>query len=370
MVVCYRFSASSVGGDGTRIVKKRTLAQRIVTVILAAALIALSGTMAWATAYDYRERGLVPRGVTINGTDLSGMDEAEAREAIESAVSAPLLRPVGVVADGREFTFDPSEAVAVDVDGMLEQAYAPRRTASFVARVRHDVAGSSLPADIQPLFSVDAAAVATWLDEVVAKVDRPAVDATLTVVDSRVRIAEEVAGRKTDRERATEAIVAALKTEAALAAGDREVEIPVAEVAAEVEAASFGKTIVVDLSERRIRLFDGAKIEKTYPCAIGTPQYPTPKGEFEITLKRYRPTWVNPGSDWAKTMPSSIPPGPQNPLGTRAINLSASGIRFHGTTNIGSVGTAASHGCMRMYRHDIEDLYERVEVGMKVYIVP
>ena len=55
---------------------------------------------------------------------------------------------------------------------------------------------------------------------------------------------------------------------------------------------------------------------------------------------------------------------------TRAINISAPAIRFHGTENIGSVGTAASHGCMRMYRTDIEDFYERVEVGKKVFIVP
>jgi len=52
------------------------------------------------------------------------------------------------------------------------------------------------------------------------------------------------------------------------------------------------------------------------------------------------------------------------------MNLSASGIRFHGTNNIGSVGTAASHGCMRMRMSDIEDFYERVKVGTKVYIVP
>lgn len=351
-------------------VKKRTLTQRIVAVVLATALLALSATMAWATAYDYRERGLVPRGVTVNGTDLSGMTEAQARIAIETAVAAPLTRPIDVVADGREFTFDPKGAVSVDVDGMLAEAYSPRRTASFVNRVRHDVGATTLPAQVEPLFSVDESAVASWLDEVAEKVDRKAVDASLTVADSRVKISKEAPGRKTDRAAATAAIMGAFEDEAALRAGIEELEVPVAEVPAKVTAASFGKTIVVDLSERRIRLFDGAKIEKTYPCAIGTPSYPTPKGEYEITLKRYRPTWVNPGSDWGKDMPASIPPGPGNPLGTRAINISAPAIRFHGTENIGSVGTAASHGCMRMYRRDIEDMFERVEVGMKVYIVP
>ena len=131
----------------------------------------------------------------------------------------------------------------------------------------------------------------------------------------------------------------------------------------------LGRTIVVDLSERRVRLFKGADLVKAYRCAIGTPAHPTPPGAWKIVLKRYRPTWVNPGSAWAASMPKSIPPGPSNPLGTRAINLSANGIRFHGTRNIASVGTAASHGCMRMYQRDIEDLYDRVKVGDKVFIV-
>lgn len=349
--------------------KKRTLAQRILTVTLAALLLALSATMAWATAFDYRERGLVPRGVTVNGADLSGMTEDEARDAIESAVSAPLTRPLKVVADGRQFTFDAGKAVSVDVDGMIAEAYAPRREASFVARVRHDIAGAPLPADVKPLFSVDASVVAGWLGGLAKRVDRAAVDSTLTVADSQVQISKAVPGRRTDREKALTAVVAAFATEEALTSGDRTVDVPVVEVAPKVEADDFGKTIVVDLSERRIRLFDGAKLEKAYPCAVGTPSHPTPKGVYEITLLRYRPTWVNPGSDWAKTMPPSIPPGPGNPLGTRAINISAPGIRFHGTENIGSVGTAASHGCMRMYRGDIEDLFERVEVGMKVHIV-
>jgi len=86
--------------------------------------------------------------------------------------------------------------------------------------------------------------------------------------------------------------------------------------------------------------------------------------------KRYRPTWSNPAPNgWGKGMPASIPPGPSNPLGTRALNLNASGIRIHGTNKDGSIGRAASHGCMRMHRWDIEDLYERVEVGTPVLIV-
>jgi len=350
--------------------KKPTTLQRVATVLIATLLLAVSATMAWATAYEYGERTLVPRGVTVNGTDLSGMTEAQVRAAITDAIQAPLTRPIAVAADGKSFEFDPSGVVAVDVDAMVAEAFAPRRNASFVMRVRHDLTNEPMPAEVEPVYSVDTSAVADWLNGVAAKVNRKPIDAELAVEESKVVISASKTGRKADTAEALALMESTFQGEQALAGGERAVTVPVATLKPKVTEDSFGKTIVVDLSQRRIRLFDGATVEKSYPCAIGTPQFPTPKGEFEIVAKRFRPTWVNPGSDWAKDMPKSIPPGPGNPLGTRALNLSASGIRFHGTENIGSVGTAASHGCMRMYRRDIEDFYERVEIGTKVYIVP
>jgi lipoprotein-anchoring transpeptidase ErfK/SrfK len=68
-------------------------------------------------------------------------------------------------------------------------------------------------------------------------------------------------------------------------------------------------------------------------------------------------------------MPAFIGPGPGNPLGTRAMNLSASGIRIHGTPDAGSIGGPASHGCIRMLIHDAEELFDAVDVGTPVMIV-
>jgi len=351
-------------------VQAPSTAQRVLTVLIATLLLVLSASMAWAAVYDFESRAVVPQGVSVAGTDLSGMTLEQARDAIEEAVSAPVLREVTVVASGTEFTFDPKGAVTVDVDAMLADALQPRRQAPFVARVRHDVGTLPLPAEVEPQFSVDASEVARFVTGVANEVDTASVDASLAVVVNKVKLTKSQVGKQVDKKKAAAAIIAAFSTEEALAGGEREVEVPVKAIKPKVHESTFGKTIVVDLSERRIRLFKGDKIEKTYPCAIGRAPYYTPKGEWEITQKRFRPTWVNPAPNgWGADMPASIPPGPSNPLGTRAINLSAPGIRFHGTNNIGSVGTAASHGCMRMYRSDIEDLFERVEVGMKVYIV-
>jgi len=127
--------------------------------------------------------------------------------------------------------------------------------------------------------------------------------------------------------------------------------------------------LVLSLSQRRIFLYREGKLVKSYPCAVGRPEYPTPKGHWKVVGKRKNPAWYNPGSAWAASMPKVIPPGPSNPLGTRAIELNASAIRIHGTSNPGSVGHAASHGCIRMYRNDIEELFDEVSIGVPCDIV-
>lgn len=345
-----------------------TLARRFATFVAAALILGLSGTMAWAAVNDFGARGKVPNGVSIMDTDLSGMTAPAAREAIRRTVATPLMRPVTLNAEGAAYVLDPRPAIRLDVEGMLAEAYEPRRTASFLTRLYSDITGAPVRKQVTPRFKVDSETLDSWIADVAKGVYKRTVDATLTVVDSHVRIEPSETGRRLDRETTRKALVEAF--EASFEDADRDLEATVKVTDPKVTEDEFGKTIVVDISQRKIRLFDGAKLEKTYPCAVGTPGFPTPRGEFEIIQKRYMPTWVNPAPNgWGADMPRSIPPGPSNPLGTRALNLSAPGIRFHGTTNIGSIGTAASHGCMRMRRSDIEDFYERVEVGTKVYII-
>jgi lipoprotein-anchoring transpeptidase ErfK/SrfK len=127
--------------------------------------------------------------------------------------------------------------------------------------------------------------------------------------------------------------------------------------------------IVVSLSQFKLSLIRGGKVVKTYPIAIGQAAYPTPTGDYEIIQKQVDPTWFPPSSPWAEGL-GPIPPGPGNPLGTRWIGTSAPAIGIHGTYAPSSIGTAASHGCMRMHIADVEELYDEVSLGMKVSIRP
>ena len=331
--------------------------------VLAMLLLGLSVGAAWVVADDFSERVMVPDGVTLEGVSMAGMTEDEARAVIEEKITAPLMQPIMVVFKDEEFTFEPSEALAVDVETMLDQTFSPITQTTLAERAYRRLLEDPRVIEVEPALDVDGSSLERWVSSIASKVNTPSVDATMTLVNDEVIVQQSAVGYETDEQGAIEAVTAALF------AGEKEIELPVAKIEPEVTEEGMGKSIVVDLSERKLYLYDGTTLEKTYGVAIGTPRHSTPRGSWQIIEKRYMPTWGNPGSSWAASMPAFIGPGPSNPLGTRAINLDAPGIRIHGTTQDWSIGRAASHGCMRMHRWDVEDLYERVEVGMPVFIV-
>lgn len=124
--------------------------------------------------------------------------------------------------------------------------------------------------------------------------------------------------------------------------------------------------IYVNLARYLAVLVDERNQLTYYPIAIGVKEHPTPTGVFAIVEMVKDPTWLPPKSEWAKDA-KQAPPGPNNPLGTRWIGFGNT-IGFHGTPYPDTIGTPASHGCMRMKISDIEDLYERVEIGTPVQI--
>ncbi|MGI5939474.1 MAG: L,D-transpeptidase family protein [Thermoleophilia bacterium] len=127
-------------------------------------------------------------------------------------------------------------------------------------------------------------------------------------------------------------------------------------------------SIRIDLSARQLSLYDEDKLVKTYSVAVGMPAYPTPTGSYAIISKERNPTWNPPNSPWAAGA-KPIGPGPNCPLGTRWMGLNAPSIGIHGTNNSASIGTAASHGCIRMHTAEAEDLFERIYIGTPVTIV-
>lgn len=342
---------------------RASLPVRLAALAASLVLFALAGGAVAAVADDYLSREIMPTGTTVAGIDVSGMTRADAREVIAREVVTPLSEPVTVSIGTQRLTLDAADIVAVDVDAMLDEAFLPRKSAVLPRRVVDRAADR--PAGTETGLKVTLAneAVDRWLAETARSIETTPSDAAIVLRDGAVAIVPAHAGTSLDVTATAQALREALTT------GVKSVEAGIVHTEPRVTESDLGPAILVDISERKLYLYLNGEVEKTYGVAVGTPGHPTPRGEFEITQKRYMPTWVNPGSAWAADMPKSIGPGPSNPLGTRALNINAPGIRIHGTTANSSIGTAASHGCMRMHRWDIEDLYERVEVGTPVFIV-
>ena len=129
----------------------------------------------------------------------------------------------------------------------------------------------------------------------------------------------------------------------------------------EVFAEGGARRIVVSLADRKIALFQGGRVVKVYPIAVGKHSTPSPNGSFHIVSRVVKPTYYQPGR--------VVPAGPANPLGTRWMGLGYKGYGIHGTNRPKSIGKAASHGCIRMRNQDVEDLFQRVEVGDPVELL-
>ena len=159
------------------------------------------------------------------------------------------------------------------------------------------------------------------------------------------------------------------ETHKAILKVQKERKLPVTGVVDKITFLAITEKIKIYLPDFALYLFgpDG-KLIKKYPIACGSPYYPTPPGEYFVKEKVYYPAWYPPPSPWAKGA-KPVPPGPGNPLGTRWIGLNAEIVGIHGTPSSWSIGSASSHGCIRMYIPDVEELFELVSVGTPVSIL-
>jgi lipoprotein-anchoring transpeptidase ErfK/SrfK len=335
----------------------------VVAVALATALVGGTAGVGYAAyRHDATLRGLLPPGAVVGGIDVSRLDRAAAVAAVRAVVERDFDRPATVTVGGRAYTVT-ARALGVrhDVEAAVDAAFREAAAGNWAsrawARVVDDRDG---PARDVTVTGYDPARLEAVAARAAKELDVPAVDAGVREVGGWLRFVHATPGRAVDRA----AVVAALR--ASLADGKPR-EVGLREVAP--RAATPDTAILVRTGENKLYLYQHGRLARTYGVATGSPRYSTPTGRFEVTLKRYRPTWVNPWSPWSMNEPARIGPGPNNPLGTRALNLSAPGIRIHGTPAAKSIGYSVSHGCIRMRMPDVEALYELVPKGTPVFIV-
>jgi hypothetical protein len=285
----------------------------------------------------------IAAGVVVGGVAVGGMTPADAYTAVRQRFERPLVLLVGK----RRFRVAPEQLGAV--------AYALKA----IDRARAAAPGTTIRLDV----SLSRRKVVTYVARLARRLDRRVVDSQLSLRRLKPWLSPSRTGVLLRRKQSVRLIVAALTTNRR-----SPIRLPRKIVAPRVTRKNFGPVIVIRRTSNRLYLYHGMRFGRLFAVATGQNTYPTPLGRFRIVVKWRNPWWYPPKSPWAAGQ-EPIPPGPNNPLGTRWMGLSAPGVGIHGTPNDGSIGYSVSHGCIRMHIPDAEWLFVRVRIGTPVYIV-
>jgi lipoprotein-anchoring transpeptidase ErfK/SrfK len=337
--------------------------------IFVAAFVAvlLAGSVA-IYAYDSSNKDEIANGVTVAGVDVGGLESADARDVVARELSEELERPVKVYGRGRTFTLSAREArLKADVGGMVDRALQKSRDGSIVARVARDVRGAEENADVPPRVAYSTQAVERLAGRVKRSLDQPAQDARLNLPAlTRVKERAGLSVKEGELRRRVEAALA-------VRGGEREVGVPLRRLRPKVTrsqlADRYPVLLVVDRTNFQLKFYKKLKLQKSYTVAVGAEGFSTPAGMYSIQNKAVNAAWNVPNKPWAGSLAGTVVPGgsPQNPLKARWMGI-FDGAGIHGTDQTGSLGTRASHGCVRMAIPDVIELYPQVPVKTPIYI--
>ncbi|MGI8659747.1 MAG: L,D-transpeptidase family protein [Thermoleophilaceae bacterium] len=335
-------------------------------IFIAALLVLLLAGAGGVYAYDRSNQDTIAAGVTVAGVDVGGLTSEQARAKVRRQVAAPLQRPVVVQRAGKRFRLSPEDAnVRADVGGMVAEALEASREGNLVTRTYRDATGAEENEQVRVRVSYSEQAADALVKRVSQRVARPARDAELEF-PSLERVSEQD-GIEVRR------AALARRVETALTSEDRSAEVPVKVVKAKVTKADlvekYPTVLVLDRASFTLRHYENLELQKEYTVAIGAVGFDTPVGTYNIENKAIDPAWSVPNSDWAGSLAGTVVPGgvAENPLKARWMGI-YDGAGIHGTDEVSTLGSAASHGCVRMSVPDVTELYDQVEVSTPIYI--
>jgi lipoprotein-anchoring transpeptidase ErfK/SrfK len=336
---------------------------RAAKVLLSVAFCALVLAPAGARADEQR----IAPGVSAGGVDLSNLTVPEAATLLDQRLTPLLGRTVRVHVAGRHFALS-AKTVKLRFDSLLtaKRAY----YAGLGAPAQTPSGGGAPSGTTVPLAVSHAHLVVRSFAARVARVSgKRARDATVRITVRRVYARHSRTGRRLDAVALANAVDAAFDDPIVA----RELFPPRVVVRPRVTANTlarvYGTVITIDRRNFTLRLFKHLRIARRYGIAVGQAGLETPPGRYRIRNKQVNPAWHVPNSAWAGSLAGQTIPGgvPGNPLKARWLGI-ANGVGIHGTAEDWSIGTAASHGCIRMHVSDVVALYPRVPVGTPVLI--
>jgi lipoprotein-anchoring transpeptidase ErfK/SrfK len=330
---------------------------------LAFALAALTFAPATALAQSTDEPR-IPPGAKAGGQDVGNLTLSEAAAKLDTVFGANFARSLEVRIAGKRFTVRPADV------GFAFDALKTARRANVAAQAAPKAPDGSVAVEVPLVTRIGNAKLANKVALIDARSTLAPRDATVKVTLRHMRVRKARPGASVPAK--------ALRTRIAAAFGNpagprilrfRRQVMPAKVTVHDLKVGRYSTVVTVQQSTFRLRLFKHLKFVKSYGVAVGQPAYPTPNGLFSIANKTVNPTWTVPDSPWAGALRNETVAGgsSQNPLKARWMGI-VNGVGIHGTAEDASIGSRASHGCIRMHVWDVIDLYPRVPVGTPVLI--
>ena len=338
----------------------------VIVAVVVGLLLAIVGA-AWA--YDSSKKDQIAKGVTAGGIDIGGMSKDEARQVLREKLAKPLNEPLIVKYGHRKFTLSAARAhLTTDIDGMVQEAIDKSRGGNILTRSFRGITGGNVDANVPSRVEFDQSAVRALVRRVKRKVNRQAQDATVQPDASGLNTVPAKLGVSVRWRQLTKDVSAVLVRPDGSRTVIAQGKIIKPKVTTDQLASKYATFIIVDRGSFRLRFFKHLKLSHTYPIAVGMQGLETPAGLYHIQDMQVNPSWHVPNSAWAGDLAGKvIPPGPQDPIKARWMGFNG-GAGIHGTDVLGSLGSAASHGCVRMAIPDVEALYDQVQVGTPVFV--
>jgi lipoprotein-anchoring transpeptidase ErfK/SrfK len=338
-----------------------------IVVLIAAALLVV--VVAGAYAYDSSQKDKIAEGVSVGGVDVGGMDEEEAAAAVRRKLLAPLRTSLVVSFDGQTWKLSGKKLkIRADIESAVEEAVEDSQEGGFPSRLVRYVSGGEVDEQITPQVAYSERAINRFVRHVAEEINRDPQNADVEATPDSLEVVAGKNGRKLRDNQLEEKLEAAVLNANAPHKIVAVVHPIKPEVTKSEVAAEYPSYLTLDRATFTLRLWQHLKLTKEYTVAVGMEGLETPEGLYEIQEKEENPVWHVPMSDWAGSLAGqTIPPGPSNPIKARWMAI-YEGAGIHGTEETYSLGSAASHGCVRMAIPDVEELYDLVEVGTPIYI--
>jgi L,D-transpeptidase-like protein/putative peptidoglycan binding protein len=343
--------------------------KRVLAIAGAAVLFVLAAGAGGLYAYDSARSDVIAHGITAGGVDIGGLGGTRARDVLERSLGPKIGEGVIVKWRDRGGILHASEIDArLNADRMVREALQRSRRGNFFARAVRDLRGRKVEAQVPMRVAYSPERLHAFIDGIADQINRPAVSAKIDPNGVSLNFSPSREGIAVQKRWLALRILRELRDPSSR----HRVLVPTRALRPHVSTArlvyKYRTYVTIDRGNFKLRLWKKLKLAKVYTIAVGQQGLETPAGQYEINDRQVNPSWHVPDSDWAGALRGRvIPPGPDNPIKSRWMGF-YNGAGIHGTTAIYSLGTAASHGCIRMSIPDVEELFELVPLHTPIYV--